>query len=167
MDTLRSTFSSDSNITMTSHDDDSDDQNNDVIKLAKKSISIKDSNKCKLIIHLPAEDDNTSNIMINHAQDEFFRMFGYDRNTFFPIPLSNLFGPQSNLDRIGRIHSSVITRQTASESIILYKLNRISWLCQVDVLSITGNQYRGDLDTEFAPNSSTPDRWAVITITGV
>jgi hypothetical protein len=128
--------------------------------------------KVKLFVRVTPRDLRNSEVMICHANDDFFENFRFEKSDGLPIPLKSLFGQGTSRLVLHKLHTALLTGKQASEFINLYRADNLPLACHIVLVSVTGNRAKETVthsNSENIPNQAVIDarnheKFAVLTI---
>lgn len=92
----------------------------------------------KVLVSIQTRNLACPEMMIDHAQDDFLKNFGYSPEDL-PLPMKSLFGKATIRFNSHRIQTAILTGKAAYEYQNLYKKTGQVLSCHIFALSLTGN----------------------------
>lgn len=128
--------------------------------------------KVKLFVRMAPRNLSNSDVMICHANDDFFVNFRYDKSGSLPIPLKSLFGHGTSRLVLHKLHMALVAGKQVHEFINLYRADNIPLACHVVLVSITGNRskeggtnlFSDSMPRRAAMNAQYQEKYAILTI---
>lgn len=114
--------------------------------------------KVKLFVCMAPRNLSNSDVMIRHANEDFFVNFGFEKDSTLPMPLKSLFGHGTNRLVLHKLHMALLTGKQVYEFINLYRADNRPLACHVVLVSITGNRNKvSSISSSSSSSSSAPD----------